>query len=162
MAIKWFVIEEFGEDFSSMSSNDLCESIDRISRLRAGVEKSQDIYGVAVDESDRSSIHSAARQVKRMILDDERAIIDSVLTPQWYTWDQVSRDVWDGDLWWYDDGELIYPVNLGWAHEDGKSTPFATQGQWGWGRSRTLQEMGGRWRPCMEPEADKAYRAGGC
>lgn len=77
---------------------------------------------------------------------------------RWYTWDQVSQDIWNGDIWWYDDGESIYPVNLGWVHEDGKSTPFATQGQWGWGRSRTLQEMGGRWRPCIEPEPDRAYR----
>lgn len=78
---------------------------------------------------------------------------------RWYTWDQVSRDLWIGDLWWYDNGESIFPVNIAWC-PTGQHF-FATVGQWGWTRSQTLQEMGGRWRPCIEPEPDHGYRNGG-
>lgn len=78
---------------------------------------------------------------------------------RWYTWDQVSREIWNGDLWWYDDGEAIYPVNIAWDPTNERF--FATLGQWGWTRARELEEMRGRWRPCVEPVPDASYRSNG-
>lgn len=76
--------------------------------------------------------------------------------PQWLNWDQVSREVWDGDIWWHDNGDQIYPVNIAWCPTG--EYFFATLGQWGWSRSQPLKEMGGKWMPCREPEPDAAYR----
>lgn len=74
----------------------------------------------------------------------------------WYEWHQVSREIWQGDIWWHDNGEQIYPVNIAWNPTT--LTFFATVGQWGWSRAQDLSEMGGRWMPCIEPEPDAAYR----
>lgn len=60
-------------------SNKPSEAAGRIRRIKACVEKSQDIYGVIVDPDCRQSIHEAARIVKRRMLDDERTIIDAYL-----------------------------------------------------------------------------------
>lgn len=54
------------------------EAAGRLRRIKACVEKSQDIYAVDVDES-RQSIHAAGTLVKRMMLDDERTVIDAYL-----------------------------------------------------------------------------------
>ena len=70
--------------------------------------------------------------------------------PKWYTWDQVNRDVFDGDIWWYDNGDQIFPVNI--AYSPTSQTFFACLGQWGWTRSQELSEMKGLWTPCIEPE----------
>lgn len=71
----------------------------------------------------------------------------------WYTWDQVNREIHDGDIWWHDNGDQIFPVNIMWC-PTGKYF-FASLGQWGWTRSQTLKEMGGFWTPCIEPERQK-------
>lgn len=47
----------------------------RVRSIRTGVEKSQDIYGVTVGEG-REAIHEAFLKVKRMMLDDERMLVD--------------------------------------------------------------------------------------
>jgi hypothetical protein len=74
---------------------------------------------------------------------------------RWYTWDKVSRDVWNGSLWWWDNGEQVCPVNIEWCPTSQQF--FATLGQWGWTRAQMLEEMRGMWRPCIEPDTDKAY-----
>jgi hypothetical protein len=51
----------------------------RIKRIREGVEKSQDIYGIKVDTSSLQGIREAGNKVKRLMLDDERLIIDTYL-----------------------------------------------------------------------------------
>lgn len=55
------------------------EAVDRIRRIRAGVETSQVIYGVEFDPNDRQAVHDANVRVKRLMLDDERAIVDAYL-----------------------------------------------------------------------------------
>lgn len=75
---------------------------------------------------------------------------------RWYEWHEVSRDIWDGDIWWWDNGEIIFPVNIAWSPTS--ESFFATLGQWGWGRAQDLSEMQGRWMPCVEPEPDEKYR----
>jgi len=79
------------------------------------------------------------------------------LKDQWVTHDKICRDLHDGDIWWHDNGESIYPVNLMWCPTG--QYFFAPAGQWGWGRSQPVGEMGGRWMPCVEPEPDTAFRA---
>jgi hypothetical protein len=58
-----------------MSDDKLRAAADRYKRLHAGAEKSQDIYGIAVGPA-RADVHDAARKIKRMMLDDERALIE--------------------------------------------------------------------------------------
>lgn len=76
--------------------------------------------------------------------------------PRWCEWYEVSRLIWNGDIWWHDNGEQIYPVNIAWSPTE--KAFFATRGQWGWTRAQNLSELGGRWTPCIEPEPDEAYR----
>lgn len=59
-----------------MGITKLAEAIQRLRRIRECKETSQDIYGVLVT---KTNIHDAARQVKRMMLDDERLVINYVL-----------------------------------------------------------------------------------
>ena len=59
-----------------MPTPELKAAAERLTRIRACVEKSQDIYGVSVDENDRLSIHEAACKVKRLMLNDERMLVD--------------------------------------------------------------------------------------
>jgi len=61
-----------------MDNSELRAAADRIRRINAGVEKSQDIYGVNVGES-RKEISEAARIVKRRMIDDERMLVDFAL-----------------------------------------------------------------------------------
>lgn len=58
------------------STTKLAEAIQRLRRIRECKETSQDIYGVLVT---KTNIHDAARRVKRMMLDDERLVINYVL-----------------------------------------------------------------------------------
>jgi len=76
---------------------------------------------------------------------------------EWVTHDKISRDIHDGDIWWHDNGEQIYPVNLMWCPLG--EYFFASTGQWGWTRSQPVSDMGGRWMPCIEPEPDKQFRS---
>jgi len=93
----------------------------------------------------------------RMVSNDDLAkVIAMELEPlracQWYAASEVSRDIWDGDIWFWNDGETIYPVNIMWSPT--AQHFFAPSGQWGWNRAQTLTEMGGRWTPCRAPEAE--------
>lgn len=60
-----------------MTPSELRAAAERIKRIRAGAEKSQDIYGVLVrrDPTRMESIE-AGNKVKRRMLDDERALVD--------------------------------------------------------------------------------------
>lgn len=78
---------------------------------------------------------------------------------EWYEWHQVSRDIWDGDIWWHDNGDQIFPVNIMWCPTGGCF--FAAVGQWGWTRSQQLEEMGGLWMPCREPKQSGLAMKGG-
>ena len=75
---------------------------------------------------------------------------------RWYDADQICRAIWDGGIWWHDNGEQIYPVNIAWSPTS--ESFFATLGQWGWTRAQEVKDMGGKWAPCVSPEPDKAYR----
>lgn len=55
-------------------SDKLQQAIDRLRRLKKGIEKSQDIYGV-----DCTDINKAAREVKAKIICDQRLVIDCCL-----------------------------------------------------------------------------------
>lgn len=58
-------------------SEELKAAAERRKRLKAGTERSQDIYGIVVDETKgRAGILDASRMVKRMMIDDERALAD--------------------------------------------------------------------------------------
>ena len=61
-----------------MSPSELRAAAERIRRIRACVEKSQDIYGV-VAASLTGGVHEAARIIKRRMLDDQRALVDAAL-----------------------------------------------------------------------------------
>lgn len=75
---------------------------------------------------------------------------------KWYRPEEVSWEIFDGQIWWHDDGEQIYPVNIAFSPTDNRF--FATLGQWGWTRAQFLTDMGGRWMPCVEPLPDKDFR----
>ena len=51
---------------------------ERLRRLKAGKELSQDVYGITVGEG-MEAIHQACVTLKRKRLDDERLVIDSVI-----------------------------------------------------------------------------------
>lgn len=59
-----------------MTPTELIAAAERIKRIRAGVEKSQDIYSVPVRSNPtRMESIEAGNKVKRLMLDDERALI---------------------------------------------------------------------------------------
>lgn len=60
-------------------SPEVMAAAERTSRLRAGKEKSQDIYGIQVVDTPLG-ISEACRTVKRLMLNDERTLIDYALS----------------------------------------------------------------------------------
>ncbi len=67
---------------------------------------------------------------------------------KWCTWDQVGREIHNGGMWWHDNGEHVYPVNIMWC-PTGK---YFFARQWGWSYASKIEEMGGLWTPVIEPE----------
>lgn len=89
-------------------------------------------------------------------LPSRTVICESCHPDGWITPDKISRELFNGDIWWHDNGEQIYPVNIAWSPTS--LSFFATLGQWGWTRAQDVIEMGGMWKPCIEPEPNQAFR----
>lgn len=64
-----------------MNATELRAAANRIRRIRACVEKSQDIYGITISPGrPPNELHEAASKVKRLMLDDERALVDYAIS----------------------------------------------------------------------------------
>ena len=87
-----------------------------------------------------------------MTNDNASASVVSSEDAKWLTAEEVD---WHprSDLYWWYDGRSTCPVNIA---VDCSGKLFATAGQWGWGRSRFVEEMGGLWLPlaCPEPSEE--------
>lgn len=57
-----------------------------------------------------------------------------------------------GLWWWWNEDEDSMPLPVTIMYSGTSDSYFASEGQWGWTRFQNVEEMGGWWMKCIEPE----------